>query len=421
MHLWNSLFSATTDASEPVFDLITTLTAVTIGLFAGLIICFIIRLLAKFLARKELFTRLLLRRLNHSLYFTFALLGAYIGVRYAISGITLTTLISGLIHGLVILLIAAVATVLAKAVAVIEDLARLKAGNKGKRKRNRLITQAQVVRRILQVVIIVVGVVSAVLTFPEAQIAMSSILASAGVASIVATMAAQSTLANVFAGVQLAMSDAIRVGDIIQVPGLESTKEIGTVEEITLTYVVISLYDERRMIVPSTQFTQGKFENWTRKHPRQLGTVEFILDYSTPVPLLRARADELLRHTHLWDGRKAALDVTDMTRDSITVRLLVSAKDSADLWQLRCYLREEMISWIYEEIPWALVSERIKASDNGMTANLKENLYSQIGIDLKAPAAVSAEQESVSEKHSDSTSDKVKLTAKSDDKVDSSN
>ena len=161
----------------------------------------------------------------------------------------------------------------------------------------------------------------------------------------------------------MALSDALRVGDKVQVPGLDGKKELGTVEEITLTYVVLNLYDERRMIVPSTHFTQQKFESWTRKHTQQVGMVELYLDYSAPIDSIRAQVDLLLSGTELWDGRSASVDVSDMSDDCQTVRISVSAADSNDLWVLRCYLREQLIQWLVKEVPWALVSRRIQPQE----------------------------------------------------------
>ena len=114
------------------------------------------------------------------------------------------------------------------------------------------------------------------------------------------------------------------------------------------------------MIVPSTHFTQQKFENWTRKHTQQVGMVELYLDYSAPIDSIRAQVDLLLSGTELWDGRSASVDVSDMSDDCQTVRI---SADSSDLWTLRCYLREQLIQWLVKEVPWALVSRRIQPQE----------------------------------------------------------
>ncbi len=354
--------SSSDETVEQVFDWLTSLAGMGVGVLAGFVLALITIGILKLLAKREPLTQLVLNRATRSLFVTLMILGAYLGWKYTTSGLEISssTGIGRFSQGLLIAVILAFTFLTTRICYLIEDVAVKAKREKPSRNRSKMLTQAQVIRRLLQAVVVVVGISSAILTFPSAQVAMSSMLASAGVASIVATLAAQSTLANVFAGVQMALSDALRVGDKVQVPGLDGTKELGTVEEITLTYVVLNLYDERRMIVPSTHFTQQKFENWTRKHSQQLGVVELQLDYSAPIDSIRAQVDLLLSGTELWDGRSASVEVSDMTVDCQTVRISVSAADSSDLWVLRCYLREQLIQWLVKEVPWALVSRRIQ-------------------------------------------------------------
>lgn len=354
--------SSSDETVEQVFDWLTSLAGMGVGVLAGFVLALITVAILKLLAKREPLTQLVLNRATRSLLVTLMILGAYLGWKYTTSGLEISrsTGIGRFSQGLLIAVILAFTFLITRICYFIEDVAVNANREKPSRSRSKMLTQAQVIRRLLQAVVVVVGISSAILTFPSAQVAMSSMLASAGVASIVATLAAQSTLANVFAGVQMALSDALRVGDKVQVPGLDGTKELGTVEEITLTYVVLNLYDERRMIVPSTHFTQQKFENWTRKHSQQLGIVELQLDYSAPIDSIRAQVDLLLSGTELWDGRSASVEVSDMTADCQTVRISVSAADSSDLWVLRCYLREQLIQWLVKEVPWALVSRRIQ-------------------------------------------------------------
>lgn len=354
--------SSSDETVEHVFDWLTSLAGMGVGVLAGFVLALITIGILKLLAKRQPLTKLLLNRVTRSLFLTLMILGAYLGWKYTTSGLEISssTGIGRFSQGLLIAVILAFTFLTTRICYLIEDVAVNANLEKPSRNRSKMLTQAQVIRRVLQAVVVVVGIASAILTFPSAQVAMSSMLASAGVASIVATLAAQSTLANVFAGVQMALSDALRVGDKVQVPGLDGKKELGTVEEITLTYVVLNLYDERRMIVPSTHFTQQKFENWTRKHSQQLGLVELQLDYSAPIDSIRAQVDLLLSGTELWDGRSASVEVSDMTADCQTVRISVSAADSSDLWVLRCYLREQLIQWLVKEVPWALVSRRIQ-------------------------------------------------------------
>lgn len=171
----------------------------------------------------------------------------------------------------------------------------------------------------------------------------TSILASAGLAGIIAGLAAQSTLASVFAGVQIAFSDAIRVDDVVVVEG-----EWGRIQEITLTYVVVHIWDDRRLVLPSTYFTTTPFENWTRRSSELLGSIEFDLDWRVRPSAMRAELDRILERTDLWDGRAKVLQVTEAVGGTVRVRILVTASDAPTLFDLRCFVREEFVEWLHE-------------------------------------------------------------------------
>ncbi|MFP5365357.1 MAG: mechanosensitive ion channel family protein, partial [Actinomycetes bacterium] len=171
--------------------------------------------------------------------------------------------------------------------------------------------------------------------------------------SIVAGLAAQTSLVNVFAGMQLAFTDAIRVDDVVVVQ-----KEWGRIEEITLTYVVVHIWDDRRLILPSTYFTTTPFENWTRRQSEVMGTVEFDLDWRAPVEDMRAELRTVLAGTELWDQRVGILQITDATGGFVRVRILVSAADSAALFDLRCLIREAMVTFLQQGHPQALPQQR---------------------------------------------------------------
>lgn len=204
-------------------------------------------------------------------------------------------------------------------------------------------------------VVWICAVAGALLTFPELRAVGASVFASAGVLSVVAGLAAQSSLANMFAGMQLAFSDAIRVGDVIV---FENSN--GSIEEITLTYVVVRSWDDRRWIVPSSYFTTTAFENWTRKEAKLLGTVELDLDWTVPVEAMRVELMRLLRVSDLWDRRTGTLQVTDAKDGSVRIRALVSAENSGDLWDLRCYVREELVNWLQHHAVYALPRIRLE-------------------------------------------------------------
>jgi small-conductance mechanosensitive channel len=226
------------------------------------------------------------------------------------------------------------------------------------RLRRRLRTQLIVVRRLASVVIVIIGIASILLTFPGVQAVGASVLASAGIVSIVAGLAAQSTLANVFAGVQLVFSDAIRVDDVVI-----AQNEWGRIEEITLTYVVVHIWDDRRLVLPSTYFTSTPFENWTRHSSELLGSVEFDLDWRVSPTQMRERLDAILADTHLWDGRTGVLQVTDAVGGFVRIRILVTAVDAPTLFDLRCHVREEMVEWLHTKDPAALPRTRIQTVD----------------------------------------------------------
>ncbi len=209
------------------------------------------------------------------------------------------------------------------------------------RKLRRLTTQVTLGRRILTALFITLAVAALLLTIPEVRALGTGILASAGLISIVAGLAVQSSLSNVFAGVQLAFTDALRIDDVVVVEELW-----GRVEEITLTYVVVRVWDERMLILPSTYFTTTPFENWTRNSPKIMGSVEFDVDWLAPVDLLRRHLDETLAGSQLWDGRTGKLEVTDAINGMVRLRIVVSAKDSGDLWDLRCLVRESMLAQV---------------------------------------------------------------------------
>lgn len=215
-------------------------------------------------------------------------------------------------------------------------------------------TQLQIVRRLVVVVIVVIAVGAILMTFDAVRALGASVLASAGIASIVAGLAAQSVLSNLFAGVQLAFSEAIRVGDVVVVQG-----EFGRINQLTLSYVVLELWDQRTLVLPCTYFTTTPFENWTKLGRALLGTVYFDLDWRVPVEKMRAELDRILSGTDLWDGVSAGVQVTDAVGGALQVRIVVSAADSSALWDLRCLVRERIADWVRSEAPEAMPLQRV--------------------------------------------------------------
>ncbi|AQT79852.1 mechanosensitive ion channel protein MscS [Mycolicibacterium litorale] len=262
---------------------------------------------------------------------------------------------------LVILLIAALTWVMSSLAMVVEQrvIARFGGGDTqmtdADRHRRKIRTQVTVLRRIAVAVVILIGTAAALMTFPSFVDLGRTLFASAGVLSVVAGLAAQTSLGAAFAGIQIAFSDAIRVGDVVVLE-----EEWGRIEEITLTYVVVHLWDERRLVLPCTYFTTTPFQNWTRQATELLGTAELDVDFTVPLDGMRAELDRLLSGSDLWDGRVGVLQVTDAVGGHLRVRMLVSAANAGALFDLRCAVREGMVRWLQRTNPGALPRWRIE-------------------------------------------------------------
>ena len=348
-------------AVATTIDLTLLILGPIVGAFVGVVVSIVLSIVGRKALAKSSMASSILARVRRPGHFTFAAWGAWIGLGIALVNPHLSdwegsAITAVLMRVLLIISIGCLTWMGYAAAWVFEDAARARQTADQGRSR-RFETRAQVLRRFTQGLIVVIGVAAAIGTFEAARHAMTTILASAGVISVIFGLAAQQTLGNVFAGLQLAFTDAIRVGDVV-VAG--DKQETGSVEEITLSYVVVHIWDERRLIVPCRYFTQTPFENWTRRASAQLGTVELKLDWSAPMALIRDKVEQLLNSTDLWDGRTWGVQVTDSTENTVTVRVLVSAKNSGHLSDLRAYMREQLISWIVSEQPWARPVQHIE-------------------------------------------------------------
>jgi len=210
-------------------------------------------------------------------------------------------------------------------------------------------TQVRILRRTAQIVVIILAVGAALMSFEEVRQYGVSILASAGAAGLVLGIAAQPVLSNLLAGVQLALTQPIRIDDAVVVEG-----EWGWIEEITATYVVIRIWDWRRLIVPLRYFIENPFQNWTRERAAIIGSVLLHADYTVPVEDVRRRLNEIVKSNKLWDGDVVNLQVTDANERTVTLRALVSARNSPAAWDLRCEVREQLIAYLQERHPGAL-------------------------------------------------------------------
>jgi small-conductance mechanosensitive channel len=214
-------------------------------------------------------------------------------------------------------------------------------------------TKLRVLARTVDVLLVMLTLSAALMTFPAVRQYGISLFASAGVAGIVAGLAARPVLSNLMAGVQLAMTQPIRLYDAVIVEN-----EYGTVEEITSTYVVVKLWDLRRMIVPLTYFIEKPFQNWTRDNSSLIGNVIIYLDYRAPVGIIREKFNAILKESNRWDGQVAAVQVTDFKEGTMELRMLMSARSSGQAFDLRCEVREKLVDFLQREHPEALPHTR---------------------------------------------------------------
>ena len=217
----------------------------------------------------------------------------------------------------------------------------------------RIRTQTQVIQRVAVVMIIVITLAAMLMTFPNARQIGTSIFASAGVAGLVVGMAARSTFASIIAGLQVALTQPISIDDSVVVEG-----EWGWIEEIETTYVVVRLWDLRRLIVPLTYFIERPFQNWTRSTAEIIGTVFLYVDYSLPIEPVRDEFNRVLRETKLWNGRIAAFQVTDFSERAMQLRAIMSANNSSAAFDLRCFVRERLIAYLQKNHPNSLPTAR---------------------------------------------------------------
>lgn len=219
-------------------------------------------------------------------------------------------------------------------------------------------TQSRVLLRTLSFFILLVGAAGMLMTFPAARQFGASLLASAGLAGLAVGFAARPVLANLIAGIQIAVTQPIRLDDVVIVEN-----EWGRIEEITGTYVVVRIWDDRRLVVPLQYFIEKPFQNWTRRNSSIIGSVFFWVDYSLPLEPLREELRRLCQELpELWDGRVIVLQVTDASEKSLQLRVLVSSQDSSRNWDLRCHLRESLIGFIQRQYPQCLPQLRADLS-----------------------------------------------------------
>ncbi|MDE2305188.1 MAG: mechanosensitive ion channel [Gammaproteobacteria bacterium] len=256
-------------------------------------------------------------------------------------------------------MIVAFALVLFESVGIFEKvlLARFDLGAKDNLQARKVYTNVHVIGRMIRVTIGVIAAASILMLFSVVRHLGTSLLASAGIVGIVAGIAAQKTLANLFAGIQIALTQPMRQDDVVIVEG-----EWGRIEEITLSYVVVRIWDDRRLVVPLGYFIEKPFQNWTRNTSQLLGSVMVWVDYSFPVERGREALKEIIEGNPLWDGRFWNLQVTDANDRAMQLRVLATAADSSKSWDLRCQIREQFIDYVRRTHPRSLPVIRAEAT-----------------------------------------------------------
>ncbi|MDQ2076413.1 mechanosensitive ion channel family protein [Marinimicrobium sp. ABcell2] len=233
----------------------------------------------------------------------------------------------------------------------------------------KVVTQVDIVRKIMVFIIVVFAVAAALMNFDNFRQVGTGLLASAGVAGLVIGFAAQRTIANVLAGFQIALTQPIRMDDVVIVEN-----EWGRVEEITLTYVVVAIWDMRRLVLPISYFIEQPFQNWTRQSANILGTVFLHMDYTVPIEKIRQFLHEALQESEFWDGQVWRLHVTDSGQRTVELRALMSAESSGNAWELRCEIREKLITYIQQHYPHALPKVRTESFEKGSAGVVEDTV-----------------------------------------------
>lgn len=321
--------------------------AVAIGL-ALLLHRMLASVLARLVAKRDMFWRSLVKRTNGVLRFAMLVLFAWVAARLAPLSPGEADVIShvGLLS---IIALAVVGARTALHIWLTLYLRRFKLDSEDNLLARKHVTQTRILERIAVILLVVVGIAAGLMTFEGVAQWGVSLLASAGAAGLVVGLALQPLLKNIFAGLQLAITQPIRIDDALLVEG-----EWGNVEEITSTYVVVKIWDWRRLILPLSYFIEQPFQNWTREGAALIGAVTIYLDYTTPVDALRRKVEEVARASPLWEGGVVAVQVTDFREFTMEVRILVSARNASRAFDLRCLMREEIVAFLQKEHPGAL-------------------------------------------------------------------
>lgn len=261
-----------------------------------------------------------------------------------------------------ILLAGCFAVIIIRSIRVFEDYLyyRFDVNKENNLRERKVRTQIVFIRKLLITIIVIVTLAIILLSFDNMRKIGAGLLTGVGVGGIIIGFAAQKSLGNLLAGFQIAFTQPIRMDDVLVVEG-----EWGKVEEINLTYVVVNIWDKRRLVLPINYFIEKPFQNWTRTTAEILGTVFIYADFTIPVQALRQQFMRLLEGHRLWDGKVAVMQVTDLKEQSMEIRCLMSCRNSGDAFDLRCYIREQMIEYIRTAFPESLSQTRVILKPEG--------------------------------------------------------
>jgi small-conductance mechanosensitive channel len=264
-----------------------------------------------------------------------------------------------------IILVFAIAWLLIRLTAVLQDfvLSKYNITGKDNLRARRIYTQFRIIKKILVVAIAAIAVSVVLMSFEKFRQLGTALLASAGLAGIIAGLAARPALSTLIAGIQVALTEPISLDDVVIVEN-----EWGWIEEITLTYVVVRIWDLRRLIVPLSYFLETPFQNWTRKTADLIGSVYLYVDYTVPVEKVREELQRILKDSTYWKGTVWALQVVDATEKTMQLRAIMDAANSSDAWNLRCEVREKLIEFVRRNYPEALPVMRTEFHPGGEKA-----------------------------------------------------
>jgi small-conductance mechanosensitive channel len=323
--------------------------AVLVGILLHLLFALISRVvLRRSPGKGGLIVRLVIRHIKGPLRLALPL----IVVAVVMPFVQLPEQFAGLLRHLIsILTIVTVSWIVARSASVLEDYLydKYSIDSTDNLKARKIRTQMVYLKRVFAVIVGVIALALILINFDKVKQLGTTILASAGIVGIVLGFASQRSIALLFAGFQVALTQPIRIDDVVIVEG-----EWGRIEEITLTYVVVRIWDKRRLVVPISYFIEKPFQNWTRVSADLLGTVYLYCDYTVAVHALREELQRILQESEEWDGEVCSVQVTDATERTMAVRALMSASDASLLWTLRCQVREKLIDYIRREFPESL-------------------------------------------------------------------